>query len=224
VIEKILVERGDKVQPNQPVALLRSDLEQVALELAEARAGDMSSLQARRAKLAFAARKLDRNADLARSNVVSANDLDSMRTDRDVAAQEVAEALQAQKEAQIELRKARVELDLRTIRSPVAGVVTERKLAPGDLLRDQPIAVIQRIDPLFVEVSLPVELMGKVVPGGGARIVFDLPGAAPADGRIALADAVIDAASDTFAVRIILPNPAGQIPAGGKCHVEFFTN
>jgi hypothetical protein len=32
---------------------------------------------------------------------------------------------------------------------------------------------------------------------------------------------VIDAASETFGVRLILPNPGGMIPAGVRCTVEW---
>lgn len=221
VIEKILVDRGDKVEAGQPVAQLRADLERVQLQLAEARAADTSALRAHRAKLAFAGRKLGRNAELAQGNMVSANELDSMRTDRDVAAQEVEAALEAQKQAQIELEKARVELEMRTIRSPVRAVVTDRKAEPGDLVREQPIVVLQRVDPLYVEVALPVGFMGRVVTGTDAIIDVDAPGVHPIHAKVALADRVIDAASNTFSVRIILANTDNAVPAGSKCHVRF---
>ena len=34
-------------------------------------------------------------------------------------------------------------------------------------------------------------------------------------------DPVIDAASDTFRVRLLLPNPRNAIPAGVRCSVHF---
>ena len=221
VIDKIMVERGDKVVAGQVVARLRADVERVAFELAQARAANETALLARQAKLDFATRKYERNITLAASNVVSANELDSMRTDRDIANQEYAAAVAAFKEAQIELRKAQVELDLRTIRSPMPGVVTERKLTSGDLVRDQPLVVIQRIDPLFVELSLPVSTMGTIAKGSPVRVTFSTPGVAPVDTTITLIDSVIDAPSDTFGARIVLQNPDGAVPAGTKCHVTF---
>jgi hypothetical protein len=32
---------------------------------------------------------------------------------------------------------------------------------------------------------------------------------------------VVDAASGTFGVRLVMPNPGGKIPAGVKCRVTF---
>jgi RND family efflux transporter MFP subunit len=221
VTEQVMVDRGDKVVVGQPVAQLRADLERVQLALAQARANDNASLSAHRFKLSFANRKLERNAGLASGNLVSANDLDAMRTDRDIAGEEVDAALQAQKQAQIELEKARIELEMRTIRSPVAGIVTERRVEPGDLVRDQPVVVLERIDPLYVEVALPVALMGKVKANTEATIDVDVPDVPPVVGKVAVADRVIDAASNTFSVRIVMANPDGSIPAGSKCHVRF---
>ncbi|MEI9803250.1 MAG: efflux RND transporter periplasmic adaptor subunit [Pseudolabrys sp.] len=221
VIEQVMVERGDKVEAGQVVAQLRADLERVAVDLASAKASNDTAVRARQAKVAFAKRKLDRNVELAANHVVSANDLDSMRTDYDIAQREVEAAVAAHNEAQIELRKVKVDLEMRTIRSPFPGIITERKLTAGALVRDQPIVVIQRIDPLFVEVSLPVSLMNAVKPGTKARIDFDTPGVASVEAEVTLSDIVIDAPSDTFGARIVLPNPSGAIPAGSKCRAEF---
>lgn len=221
VLKQVLVNRGDKVTAGEPVAQLRDELERVEVELARAKASDTASLRAQRAKFAFATRKLDRNVDLARSNVVSANDLDQMRTERDVAAQDVDAAIEAQKEAQIELRKAEVELEMRAIRSPVNGIVTDRRAEPGELVRDQPVVVIQQVDPLYVEITLPVGLMGQVKAGTPATISIEAPDVKPIHAAVTTADQVIDPASNTYSVRIVLPNPDGTIPAGSKCHARF---
>lgn len=221
VLKQVLVKRGDKVAAGEPVAQLRDELERVEVELARARASDTAPLRAEQAKLAYATRKLDRNIGLARGNVVSANDLDQMRTERDVEAQDVDAALQEQKQARIELRKAEVALDMRTIRSPVNGIVTDRRAEPGELVRDQPIMVIQQVDPLYVDVALPVSLMGKVQAGTPATIEVDAPGVKPVQTTVTRADQVIDPTSNTFSVRIVLPNPKDAIPAGSKCRAQF---
>ena len=36
-----------------------------------------------------------------------------------------------------------------------------------------------------------------------------------------IVDKVVDSASGTFGVRLELPNPAGNMPAGVKCKVRF---
>jgi RND family efflux transporter MFP subunit len=221
VLDKILADRGAHVTEGQPVLTLRSDLEQAEVALAEAKVKAVGQLQGREAKLEFTTRKLNRNIDLAKSNVVSENDMDAMRTDRDMAAKDVQSATEAQNIAQMELRKAKVELDLHTIKSPITGVVTERHFSPGDLVREQPILVIQKTDPLYVEVALPVALKDKVKPGASARINFEVPGVQPVTAPVALADSEIEATSNMFGVRFVLPNKENAIPSGAKCHVSF---
>ena len=44
---------------------------------------------------------------------------------------------------------------------------------------------------------------------------------APVPATVSLVDKVLDAASGTFRVRMLLPNPDGRIPAGLRCKVEF---
>jgi multidrug efflux pump subunit AcrA (membrane-fusion protein) len=39
--------------------------------------------------------------------------------------------------------------------------------------------------------------------------------------RITVIDRVIDAASGTFRIRLELPNPKNEIPAGLRCKVKF---
>jgi RND family efflux transporter MFP subunit len=220
-IEKMLVDRGDKVTTGQPVAQLRADLERVELALAEAHATAVATLRARQSRLAFTGRKLERNVDLAKTNMVSQNDLDSMRTDRDVAAQDVVAAEEALRQAQLELKRAQAALEMRMVRSPINGVVTERRSEPGEMVRDQPVMVVQQTDPLYVELGLPVDRMDSVKPGTEVRLVFDVPGVAPVTAHVTLVDTVIDPASNTFGVRITLPNQDGAIPAGGKCRARF---
>jgi RND family efflux transporter MFP subunit len=221
VIEKILADRGDRVEAGQPVAQLRADVERAQFEIVKLRAANKTVLRARDAKLAFANRKFERNSQLAATHVVSANEFDSIRTDRDIAQQEYDAAVEAQKEAEAELYRAEVDLGLRTIRSPFPGIITERRLSPGALLRDQPIMVIQRTDPLHVELTLPVSIMGQVGVGTPVTISFATPSVEPVKAKISMTDSVIDAASDTFGARIVLENASGAVPAGSKCRIKF---
>jgi multidrug efflux pump subunit AcrA (membrane-fusion protein) len=39
--------------------------------------------------------------------------------------------------------------------------------------------------------------------------------------KVSVIDRVVDSASGTFRVRLDLPNPKGDIPAGVKCNVQF---
>ena len=78
-----------------------------------------------------------------------------------------------------------------------------------------------QIDPLNVEVIVPVELFGAVTNGmvGTVKLGVGMTGTYTA--RVKVVDRVIDAASGTFGVRLELPNPGNRIPAGIRCNVRF---
>jgi len=122
-----------------------------------------------------------------------------------------------------ELKKDRESLKLRSIVSPLDGVVVERKLAPGELVRTDKSVVLRlaQLHPLNVEVIAPAQLFGSVQVGSVGRVNLApfVQGAHQA--RVVVVDKLIDAASGTFGVRLQLPNPGYKIPAGIKCTVEF---
>jgi len=80
---------------------------------------------------------------------------------------------------------------------------------------------IARINPLYVEVVVPVEVFGKIEKGMRAEVSPEFPASRTYSARVIIVDKVIDAASGTFGVRLKLPNPDYLLPAGLKCKVVF---
>jgi hypothetical protein len=80
---------------------------------------------------------------------------------------------------------------------------------------------VAKVDPLRVEVIMPSTLFGTIPLGTTARIVPEMPNAMPISAKVTLVDKVLDAPSNTFRVRLKLPNPSGVIPAGLRCKAEF---
>ena len=113
---------------------------------------------------------------------------------------------------------------MRTIRSPLSGVVVEVMQKPGEFsstnLKD-PILKLAEIDPLYVEVILPVSQYGKIKNGQRAQVYPEAPVGGTYDAAVKVVDRVVDGASGTFGVRLQLPNPGYRIPAGIKCRVKF---
>lgn len=220
VLAEVLVDLGARVTRGQVVARLHAEVEETQVTLAQARASADAALRGRRAKLGLADRTLARNRDLVAQRVISEADLDTMRTDREVASLEVNAAAEALAIARHELDQARTALAIRSIRSPIDGVVTVRTLWPGEQVRDRPIMTIERIDRLHVEVSLPEVLIGRVKPGDKATLRFEVPGLAPVEAVVALVDPGVDPGSHTFGVRFVVDNSRLLLPAGIKCQAD----
>jgi multidrug efflux pump subunit AcrA (membrane-fusion protein) len=110
------------------------------------------------------------------------------------------------------------------MRSPLNGVVVDRMLNPGDLAEAgtgrKAVLKLAQIDPLRVEVVLPLDAYGKLRVGMTGQITPEgLGGRHPA--AVKVVDRVFDAASGTFGVRLELPNRSGALPGGIRCQVDF---
>lgn len=196
VLNEVFADRGDSVRKGQRVAQLQSGVEAAAVQLTEAR-------------VAYGRRKVERNEGLHQKQLISAQDKDEMETELRV--------------QEAELNKDRELLKLRAIVSPLDGVVVERKLNEGDLVRAEKSIVMKlaQLDPLYVEVVVPAEQYGSVRVGMNGRVGLApyMPGLYTA--QVTVVDRLIDAASGTFGVRLQLANPGNRIPAGIRCTVRF---
>lgn len=197
IIEEVLVERGDMVEKGQVLATLKSGVEAASANLA-------------RARLDFGKRKLARNEELFLKEHVSAHEKDEMETEIQI--------------AELQLHEATERLEMRTIRSPIEGVVKERFLSPGEYVGENPILTVSLINPLNVEVVVPVRLYGSIKKGMNAQIRPESPVGGVHTGKVVIVDRVMDAASGTFGVRVELPNPTHRLPAGLKCKARFTRN
>ncbi len=221
VIDTLYVERGDRVEAGQALADLDSAVERADLLLAAARAHKQAELGAREASLALSERRVERNVRLVATRAISLDAEDEDATQARLAAFELEQAQKSARVAALEADRARALLEQRTIRSPIDGVVVERRMGPGELATDQPILRLARVDPLRVEVIVPAEHFGSVRPGMQAQILPEAPIQGQHPATVTIVDPVIDAASGTFGVRLELPNPDHAIPAGLGCRVRF---
>lgn len=124
----------------------------------------------------------------------------------------------------LELAVIRAEevLKLRSIKSPIDGGVAERNLQGGEYACEQaPIMTIAQIDPLNVEVFVPVALYATIKVGTEATVIGEAPVGGRYIAKVEVIDPLMDARSGTFGIRLLLPNPDNKIPAGLRCKVEF---
>ena len=97
-------------------------------------------------------------------------------------------------------------------------------MEPGEVVDEQTILRVAQTDPLRAEVILPSQLFGLVQPGDPAEIIPEAPLDQALRAEVAIADRVIDGASGTFGVRLLLPNPDNALPAGLRCRVSFLND
>ena len=221
VLDKVKVKRGDVVKAGDTVALWQSGVEKAAVKLAQKRAGLQAQIDARKARVKSAERKFRRAEGLVDKNFVSSEELEDAATELEVAERTLQESLESQQLAKLDLVRAKEQLALRVIKSPIDGVVVQTFLAGGEFAQGQPILEIAAIDPLHVEVILPMRQYGQIAVGAKARVSPEAPLEGSFDAQVTIVDKIVDAASGTFGVRLLLPNADLQLPAGVECEVEF---
>jgi RND family efflux transporter MFP subunit len=221
VLASIHVERGDEVLAGQVLARLSAQVEKASVSVAEVKAkAEAEALQAQ-AAYELAQRKLERTRDLVKRDFVSDQALDQAEAEARVAQQRVEQAREAQRVAQREHQLSAAQLSQREVRSPFAGMVVERYRTEGERIEREPVVRVARIDPLRIEAIVPAVQFGHIKSGQQATVKTDLPDFPSLSAQVTLVDRVIDPASNSFRVRLKVPNPGNRIPSGLRCRIAF---
>ena len=220
IVAEMKVDSGDTVHAGQPLVLLQSEVERAGLQAAQARSAIEADVYAAKANVLLAHQRYARAVELEAEGFVSSQAVEQARTERDVAEQKLQQARGQQQVSQEELRVVQAQLGQRTVRSPFAGVVVERYANVGERVEERPLVRVAMLDPLRVEIVMPASRWGSVAVGHQLAVVPELPGAGTLTARVTHVDRLIDAASNTFRVRLALPNPGHRLPAGARCKVD----
>ena len=221
IVDTMRVERGDFVEADQILVTLDSGVEQAAVAFARERAGATSEVRAGEVSVAFAERREERVHTLFQEDAISTDQFDEVETEARLAQLQLDQAEESTRLAELELRRAEETLKRHTIRSPINGVVVQRYLSPGESVKFQPMLRLAQIDPLRVEVIVPVSAFGMIEVGQIAIVQPEEPVVGNYQAEIVIVDRVADAASGTFRVALDLPNPDYSLPSGLKCMVQF---
>lgn len=144
VIEQLEVEEGDRVEAGQVLAVLQG----IGLQRAQA---------ARfRAELDHAQRELDRNARLYRQGTLSDTELAAAQLARDV--------------ARANLQGAEADLELSTVRAPIAGQVLDIHAREGERVGLEGIAELGETSSMYAVAEVYEADIGRVRVGQRARV------------------------------------------------------
>lgn len=220
VIERIDVERGDVVKRGQVLATLGAQVERAALAVARERAEQSGEVEAAVSVKALAHSDLSRAKELLGEQFVSKAYVERARAEAQVAGGRTVQAEERRRLAAREVELAMAQLNQRIVRAPIDGVVVDRYLAPGEYIEQKPMLRLAAIDPLRVDVLVPAAAFGRVSVGDRGVVVPELIDRSRHDAVVTTVDRVIDAASNTFRIRLELPNAGHKLPAGLRCTVS----
>jgi len=220
VVERIHVERGDAVKQGQKLIALRADIERANVAVAATRSHVDAEVLAAKASLVLADQKVRRAEALVAQKFISSQSLEQAVGEAEVARQKLQQVSSQQKIWGQERAVAEAQLGLRNVHSPFSGVVVERFVNPGERVEQSPMLRLAVINPLRVELLVPTALYGRLTKGDPVSVMPELPGAEPMTATVQHVDRVLDAASNSFRVRLSLPNPDNKLPAGLRCRAD----
>lgn len=221
VLSAVNVDRGHIVKRGQIVATLDSGVEQAELALAKARAGIVSEVKLNEVNLSYDERTRDRLSSLEKGEMASKQEQDRAARNAALSKWRVKQAKDISELRTLERARSEEILKRKSISSPISGVVVTRYRTKGEYVKEQPILRVVQLNPLHVEAAVPMEYYGDVTVGMRASIRSHSDTAQAYNSTVEVVDSVGDPTTNSFGVRLSLPNENLSIAAGNKCNLSF---
>ena len=207
-VAAVYVDAGSRVSRGQPLLTLETDYFRIDVQRTEA------DLARARAAEAEARRDLERKKGL-----LGNQSIPQATYDRSQSAFDQAQAAVASAEAALALAKQH--LADAVIRSPLTGVVSERRTDVGQRLGEAGVAfVIEQTAPLKLRFSLPERYLGDVKTGQTVTARVDPYPGETFTGRIKTVGGVIDPQTRTFFAEAEFANADGRLRPGLFARVD----
>lgn len=216
IVRQRLFTEGGLVRAGQP--LYQLDDASYRADAASAKA----TLARASATLASAKLTATRSAELVQIDAVS-------RQDNDAAQAALAQAEADLAAAQAAVQRAGVTLGFAQITAPIAGRIGLSSVTQGALVtagQANALATIQRMDPMHIELTQSSAEMlalrraqASGALGGSAtewpvKLLMEDGSTYPHPGKLTFADAAVDPATGSVALRVVVPNPEGLLLPG----------
>ncbi|MDP9361360.1 MAG: efflux RND transporter periplasmic adaptor subunit [Acidobacteriota bacterium] len=211
-VAKMYVDEGSRVGRGQPLLDIETDYPRLNLEKAQADIARAVSAEQ------------DAQRDLARKKELIAKESIPQATyDRSQAMFDQAHA--AKQSAQAQAAIFRQQLADSTLRSPIDGVVAEKRTDVGQRLGEATVAfVVVQTSPLKLRFRVPEKELSRVRLGQNVKATVDAYLGDVFQGKVAVVGGVIDPATRSFTVETEFPNRDGKLRPGMFARVEMEPN
>ncbi len=187
----------------------------------------VANLNSARANAEAARVRAERYRPLAEIEAVS-------RQDYTDAAAQARQAQAAVEQGRAQLETARVNLSFTNVPAPITGRIGRSYFTEGALVttaQADPLAVIQRLDPIFVDIqqsSADLLTLRRALAGGGVtpasanvRLTLEDGSDYGATGTVQFAEVMVNAQTGTVTLRARFPNPQGVLLPGMFVRAKF---
>jgi membrane fusion protein (multidrug efflux system) len=207
-VARVLVDEGARVRRGQPVLVLETDYARLNLQSADA---EVARARAARDE---AARDLERKRGLSAKDSIPRATLDRSQAMFD-------QANAALQSANAQAALLRQQVADATLRSPVDGIIAEKRTEVGARLGDGGVAfVVVQLSPLKLRFSVPERLLGQLNVGDRVTATVDPYPNEKFEGVVKTLGGVIDPKTRTMFAEAEFANRDGRLRPGLFARVE----
>ena len=223
LVQRISVRPGHPVKPGDVLLELDSASQQVELRRRAVLLDDDSELQTARARLVALADLLQMTELVAsKSQSVSREELIKARIEKVSAEGRLLQLVAQKARERVEHEQAQLELQQRTVRAPMAGVVVDVPVDVGEWAKPGDVMVrLADFSQVELRLNLPQAAAASFRVGGRVAARFEAGAAqVSATGLVNFVSPLADSASGLVDVRIRFDNPNGRIRPGAKAVIR----
>ncbi|MFQ5735664.1 MAG: efflux RND transporter periplasmic adaptor subunit [Thermodesulfobacteriota bacterium] len=202
-VESVKVREGDHVEKGQLLLTIEARETAERVRAAEAARNQvLRSLMTASQNRLLALRTYQRYKKLYDQKAVSLHELETIEAQKKNADHEYERLEEAVKEARARVEEARIYRAYTHIKSPVAGVVSAKRVDAGSMASPgMPLLVIEDTSSFTLDVNVDERMGGSIRPGDRVAVFV---GGREREGKVAQVVGAVDPASRTFLVKVDL--------------------
>lgn len=215
ILAKLFVDEGDAVKAGDVLATLDSRVLEVSVKIARQAMESRGRLKAAAAEHTLKLQRLEKLKALKTQGYAFQDELERAAADVEVAEANRLAAEEQQAVDALQFEKTQAELQLRTLRSPIDGVVAKRHHEEREFISppDSVVLTVVQLDPLRIVFPVPTAAAVKLRKNQSVTVRFPET-EQDAVGRVDLVSPTTDAESGLVRVKVLVANPSGQYRCG----------
>jgi multidrug efflux pump subunit AcrA (membrane-fusion protein) len=222
VIAQVPLREGSIVSPGDVVLRLDDDVQGFNVLVQRMTVEDESEVNAAIQQERLAEFDYENVMDLDRQGSAAPREVEQAATELALRRINVTAAKRKRQQNAIVLQREEATLADMTLRSPIHGVVARVEVEVGEAIEGlQPAIHVISVDPLWMDVAIPIQLAAFVEPGSNGVVRWrDVSQDIRCEGVVLWKAPISDASSSTIVVRLEIDNP-DRLPAGLHARVQF---
>ena len=218
-IDNIAFKAGQPVRKGQVIVGLYKAVEEVQLAQIKSESDNESSVLASKAQLDQAKVKLEIVEQASQNSAATELELQQAKLDVTIAELSLEIAKLEHEQSKLKYEEAKLQIENMSLKSPIDGRIVELFAQVGESVNAlQDVVQVVRIDPLWIDVPVPLANSTNLALGQKAKVIFSDKNNITSEGSIIYISPVADPGSETLKIRLEAPNKTAR-PAGERVTV-----